>query len=450
MTSTALARAKDTARRPGVRRGSVAGIAVAAGTAGDHPAVHQFLLSVFHEPSGTELQSQLDEPTYEPSDRLLVKHGERVAAHLRLIRREMRFGASTLPIAYVADVATLPEYRGRGYASALLAAGERKMYQEGALLGLLRTTEPEFYRRRGWIVCGRHSYSVAGCHHVLAQLRQPEPPYPRRLAAGVPPPLHLRYLRRVELAAVIRLHEQGLRQAYGPYVRTEAYWRWLVNRRGYDRVYVAIEGSPEIELDGTFSAIVGYAAARSDRIVELVTKPDRPDAAVRLLARFCSDAIEQDLCEIRVDLSPNHPLHQVLLSSGGVFRQREQERGQVFMVRVLDTARLVSALHAELQSRLRFEKPIAQRELGFVIGDQPLTLEIAPGTSGLTPKRLGRTHLRCDWPQFWQLLLGHMDVQQAASCGTLFVSNRLGLDLAGTIFPQLPLWYPPLDDLPAR
>ena len=78
------------------------------------------------------------------------------------------------------------------------------------------------------------------------------------------------------------------------------------------------------------------------------------------------------------------------------------------------------------------------------------TLEIAPGTSRLTPKRVGRTRMRCDWPQFWQLLLGHMDVQQAASCGTLFVSNRLGLDLAGTIFPQLPLWYPPLDDLPAR
>lgn len=450
MTSTALQRAEHAARRPVVRRGNLAGIVVAAGTAGDHPAVYQFLLSVFHEPSSAELQSQLDEPTYEPSDRLLVKHGDRVAAHLRLVRREMRFGASTLPIAYLADLATLPEYRGRGYASALLAAAEQRMCEEGALLGLLRTSEPDFYRRRGWIVCGRHSYSVAGCHHILAQLGMPEPPYPRRLASRGPPPLHLRYLRRVELAAVIRLHEHFLRQAYGPYLRTDAYWRWLVNRRGFDRIYVAIEGSPEIELDGTFSAIVGYAAARGERIVELVTKPERPDAAVRMLSRFCGDAIEQDLREIRVDLSPNHPLHQLLLSSGGIFRQREQDRGQVFMVRVLDTARLVSALHAELQSRLRFEKPAAQRELGFVIDDQPLVLEITPSQTRLTRKRPGRTHLRCDWSQFWQLLLGHMDVQQAASCGTLFVSNRFGLELAGTIFPQLPLWYPPLDDLPAR
>ena len=122
----------------------------------------------------SNFQSQLDEPTYEPSDRLLVKHGDRVAAHLRLIGRDMQFGAATLPISYVADLAILPEFRGRGYASALLDAAERRMRQEGALLGLLRTSEPDFYRRRGWVVCGRHSYSAAGCHHVLAHLRPHE------------------------------------------------------------------------------------------------------------------------------------------------------------------------------------------------------------------------------------------------------------------------------------
>lgn len=450
MTSTAFARAKDTARRPGPRRGSAAGIEVTAGIAGDHPAVYQFLLNVFQEPSSAELQAQLDEPMYEPSDRLLVKHGDRVAAHLRLIRREMRFGAATLPIGYVTDAATLPEYRGRGYASSLLAAAEQKMLDEGAVLGLLRTSDPHFYYRRGWIVCGRHTYSLAGCHHVLAQLRQPEPSQVRRLKADEPPTLHIRYLRRVELVAAIRLHESHVREAYGSYVRTEAYWRWLVNRRGYDRIYVAIEGSPEIELDGTFSAIVGYAAARNERIVELVTKPDRPDAASRLLARFCSDAVEQDLREIRVELAPDHPAHRALLAAGGVFRRRELDRGQVCMVKVLDPDRLVSGLHAEFLARLRFDKQPTHRELGFVIGQQHLALEITPRRSCLTPKRVGRTHLRCEWPQFWQLLLGHVDVRQAASQGALFVSSRVGLELASTILPQLPLWYPPLDDLPAR
>ena len=378
MTSTALARAKDTARRPGLRRGLAAGIEVVAGTAGDHPAVQQFLGSVLPELSAVDFQSQLDEPTYEPSDRLLVKHGQRVAAHLRLTARDMRFGAATLPISYVADLAILPEFRGLGYASALLDAAERKMRREGAVLGLVRASEPEFYRRRGWVLCGRHSYSAAGCHQMLAHLRPHEVPRIQPLAAALPAPLHIRYLRRVELAAVIRLHEQHIRHAHGCYARTEAYWRWLINRRGYERIYVAIEGSPEIELDGTFSAIVGYAAAKNARLVELVSAPSRPDAATRLLARFCSDAIEQDLRDIRVELAPDHPLHSTLLAAGGVFRQQDVERGQAFMVNVLDAGRLVQALHAEFLTRLQADKRFAHRELGFVVGDQPWILEITP------------------------------------------------------------------------
>ncbi len=450
MTSTALARAKDTARRPGLRRGLAAGIEVVAGMAGDHPAIQQFLGSTLPELSGADFQSQLDEPTYEPSDRWLVKHGDRVAAHLRLTAREMRFGAAALPISCVAGLAVSPEFRGRGYASALLDAAERQMRREGAVLGVLHASEPDFYRRRGWVVCGRHSSSAASCHQVLAHLRPHEVPRVRPLAAAPPAPLHIRYLRRVEMAAVIRLHEQHLRGAYGGYTRTDAYWRWLINRRGYERIYVAIEGSPEIELDGTFSAIVGYAATRNARLVELVSAANRPDAALRLLARFCGDAIEQDLRDIRVELAPDHPVHQTLLAAGGAFRRQDMDRGQAFLVKVLDAERLVQALHAEFLTRLQADKQFAHRELGFVVGDQPWILEVTPHGSRLSAERVRRTYLRCGWPQFVQLLLGHLDVRQAVSDGLVWVSNQLALDTACTLVPPLPLWYPPLDDLPAR
>src|SRR5215207_11131755 len=42
--------------------------------AGDHAAIHHLLLSQFRGPSPLEFQAQLDEPLYEPTDRLLVKH----------------------------------------------------------------------------------------------------------------------------------------------------------------------------------------------------------------------------------------------------------------------------------------------------------------------------------------------------------------------------------------
>ena len=307
MTSTAFARAKDAARRPGLYSGSAASIAVVPGTAGDHPAVQLFLSSTFPEKSGLDFQSQLDEPDYEASDRLLIKHRQNVVAHVRLAPRTMRFGSVTLPVSCVSENATLPEFRGRGYASALLEAAESRMAQDGAVLGVLRTSEPGFYRRRGWIVCGRHSSSTAGCHQMLAHLRPRVVHHPGMPVAAKPPALHIRYLRRVELAAVIRMHHAHTHRAYGVYTRSNAFWRWLINRRGYDRIYVAIEGSPEMELDGTFSAIVGYAAARNARLVELVSAAHRPDAGPQLLARFCSDAIEQDLRDVRVDLPPDDP-----------------------------------------------------------------------------------------------------------------------------------------------
>lgn len=450
MTSTAVACAKDTAHRPGLHRELAAGIEVVPGTAGDHPAVQLFLSTVFPASSGAEFQSQLDEPHYEPRDRLLIKHCQNVAAHVRLVHRELRFGASVLPVSCLADNATLPEFRGRGYASALLSAAEQQMEQDGAVLGLLRTSELDFYRRRGWIVCGRHSYSTIGCHPLLADLPRQEACPGVRLGDAQPPALHIRYLRRVELAAVIRLHQAQVRQAYGAFPRSEATWRWLLNRRGFDRIYVAIEGAPEIELDGTFSAIVGYAAARDGRLVELVSAPRRPDTAQWLLRRFCSDAIEQDCREIRVDLPPQHPIHAALLASGGAYCRQPLDRGQAFMVKVLDPARLIQGLHAELRTRLGTDKPSVRRELGFVVGDRQWVLELTPHHSSLEPGRVGRSFVRCSRAQFWQLLLGHLDVRQAAQAGRISVSNRLALESACALLPPLPLWFPPLDDLPAK
>ena len=112
--------------------------------------------------------------------------------------------------------------------------------------------------------------------------------------------------------------------------------------------------------------------------------------------------------------------------------------------------RLVQALHAEFLTRLQADKRFAHRELGFVVGDQPWILEITPHSSRLSAERVRRTYLRCGWPQFVQLLLGHLDVRQAVSDGLVVVSNPLALDAACTLVPPLPLWYPPLDDLPAR
>ncbi len=94
-------------------------------SAGDHALIHPFLVSVFHGPSTAEFQHQLEEPAYEPMHRLVVKDGSQIVAHLRIMYREMRFGQLLLPVGLLTDLATLPEYRGCGCASALLSAARR-------------------------------------------------------------------------------------------------------------------------------------------------------------------------------------------------------------------------------------------------------------------------------------------------------------------------------------
>lgn len=51
--------------------------------------------------------------------------------------------------------------------------------------------------------------------------------------------------------------------------------------------------------------------------------------------------------------------------------------------------------------------------------------------------------------RFTRLVLGHGHVRETAFAGRLQASSRAALDLAESLFPCLPLWYPVWDDLPA-
>src|SRR5436305_7754830 len=143
---------------------------LATARTGDHPSIHAFLVSVFHGPASDEFQAQLDEPGYDPADRLIVKDGDQLAAHLRLARQTIQLGSTTLPAARVMDLATAPEFRSRGLATALLAAGERAAAERGVLVVLTRTRVPSLFARHGWAACGSHVFSTASPRAVLAEL----------------------------------------------------------------------------------------------------------------------------------------------------------------------------------------------------------------------------------------------------------------------------------------
>jgi predicted N-acetyltransferase YhbS len=421
---------------------------------GDHHAIHDFLMAVFQGPPRDLFLATLDDPFYEPSDRLLVRRGHYVLAHAHVTKREMRLDGLLLPVAGLARLGSLPECRGQGHAQALLNLAERRMAEDGAALGLLRTDIPHFFRRNGWAVCGRHSHSRAGARDVLAVLGS------RQGAVGTaastrasldpnwtaPPAISVRPWRQVELPALMRLYQQCMRDGSGALARSEAYWRWLISCQPFDQIFVAVAGPDRMELNDC-SAIVGYVVTHEDRVLELMADPAHPAAEGELLARACGEAIEQNQGEVTFHGPPGQSMHALVRAAGGAWHCHEAHQGEVFMVKVFDPLAFLRGLCDRLHQRAEAAGLTRPSELGLLIEGHKLRIDISRRGVKVARGKLGRSYLSGNIAEFTRLVLGHLDLDDAVAAGRLETSTRLALQTAAALFPRLPLWRSPLDDM---
>ena len=442
--------------------------------AGDHAAIHQLLLSQFRGPSALEFQAQLDEPLYEPTDRLLVKHRDDVVAHLRLTKRVLQFGPLQLPTAGFMDLATATAWQRRGFASALIGAGERQAASEGAVVGLTRTTAADLFARHGWTACGRQTYSVAGARQILAHLRVVAPPdvlnasedqnaADALLSRRSPRiPLLVRPLRRMELPALVRLYEECSAGAHGATLRDEVYWDWLMSRHAFERGYVAILGDHHLELPELLAAVAGCVFVSGGRIVEMLSRPGAtPAIGLALLARVCSDAVERSQYDVRFDAPPNHPLHQVFRAAGGSYHSAEEHDGEVSMARLFNPLQTLRHMSGELLLRAR-AAGLSPQVLGLEVFNFDADLRRATHEDArsyrlivssrkvrLAPGNLGRNYLALRRRDLTPLLLGHWRLDEAIAAGRIRASTQRAQRAAEVLVPQLPWHRPPLDDLVA-
>jgi predicted N-acetyltransferase YhbS len=442
--------------------------------AGDHAAVHQLLLNQFRGPSALEFQAQLDEPLYEPTDRLLVKHRDDVVAHLRLTKRVLQFGPLKIPSAGFMDLATATPWQRRGFASALIGAGERQASADGAAVGLTVTTAPELFARHGWTPCGRQTYSVAGARQVLAHLRAIAPPdvlnasedqnaadalLSRRLPRQ---PLFVRPLRRMELPAIVTLYEQCAAGAHGATVRNEVYWDWLMSRHAYERAYVAILGDNNLELPELLAAVAGCVFVSGGRIVELLARPGAtPALSLALLARVCADAVERSQYDVRFDGPPQHPVHSIFRAAGGNYHSAEEHDGEVNMARLFNPLQTLRDMSGEMLTRAR-AAGLGPQVLGLEVFNFDADLRRATHEDArsyqliitnrkvrLVPGNRGRNYLALRRRDLTPLLLGHWQWKDAIASGHIRASTSRAERVAEGLFPQLPWHRPPLDDLVA-
>jgi predicted N-acetyltransferase YhbS len=435
---------------------------VLAARGGDHATIYYFLQSVFQGPSPTEFHASLEDPFYEPHDRLLLRSRRRIAAHVHIMHRTMHLGSALIPVAGLAWLGVAPEDRHQGLGTHLLRAAESQMASGGALVAVLRTSAARFFRRTGWALCSQASYRRANVRALLARLLDRGLiPRPRRR-------LHIRPWLQWEQAALARIYDQNVLPpqndgdalagtqplgggsiAYGPLERTSAYWHWLLKRHGYDQLYVALEGPEQLELGEISTRIVGYAVTKGEQIVELMAAPDCPRAAVELLARCCGDAIEHDRHCVLLHAPPSCPLFEIFDEAGGYGPPHVPDHGEVCMMRLLDPLELLRGLCGEFERRAAAAHLSRPFELGLLMEGQKYQVELGREGVAVTSQRLGRSYLRLNVADFTRLVLGQLDWDSALLAGRLECSTALAREAGRALFPPFPLWRPPWDESPA-
>jgi predicted acetyltransferase len=411
---------------------------------GDYPAIYHFLTSVFQDPSLAEFKASLEDPFCEPHDRLLIQHRSRIVGHAQLTHRTLQLGSLSIPVSGLHWLGTAPTVRGQGLGLDLLGAVEKRMACDGALVGFLSTSVPRFFRQTGWALCGRYCRSWAGARDVLAALSA------RGLHHGLRRRLNIRPWRRMERTALSRIYNQNLEGTFGRIQRSDEYWDWLLRRRAFDQLFVALDGPDMLELEETRTPIVGYAVTRGDQVVELFTAPGEKRADVQLLARACGEMIEQGSQSVMLHSAQDDRLHRLFRIAAGSSDRSEMAGRQMYMARLLDPVKLLRKQAAELCNRAAQADLPRSFELGLWVDDTKYRLSISRQDARITAGSLARSYIKMNVADFTRMVLGHLQWREALSDGRLQPSTKLAVKAGHTLFPRLPFWHPPLDDLHAQ
>jgi hypothetical protein len=86
----------------------------------------------------------------------------------------------------------------------------------------------------------------------------------------------------------------------------------------------------------------------------------------------------------------------------------------------------------------------------MLVDGQKYRLAITPDDVEVAGRNIGRSYLRLNVADFTRLLLGHLDWDKALADGRVEPSTNIALVAGRALFPRVPLWLPPLDNLPAR
>jgi predicted acetyltransferase len=339
----------------------------------------------------------------------------RVVSCLTVNPTHVFVGSSRVPMGGIGNVATQPEERNRGYASALMRNTIRQLRDWGLCTSILFPYSFTYYRKFGYELGGNH------CHFWSRPAHIPAFSESRfcRLATGD------------DLPVVKELYENYCSIRSCALVRSPERWAHFLSNNGTRSVV--------FERDG----VGGYLLCKEEidshglqvlRVHEIVSSgPDSSRGLIGYLARFNGDTVEWSTTV--TDLAG-----MGLLCSVAPLREGHKPRG-IATARPMFQFRVVDVLEA-MKSRIPDLKWL-DGELSLVVRDEicadntvPIAIGCRDGTVQIMQGH--RTHfcLEADIRVISQLYCGYLSPTEANSQGLIRVSDPEALPIADQMFPK--------------
>lgn len=308
---------------------------------------------------------------FRPEGAYLLEVDGTLVSHVQVVEKRLRTAAGFLETAGIANVSTHPSWRGRGYASKLLAKAMEDYKARGYPLTALFTgyaSDPQrIYRRLGYVdVCTDRTWAapIEDAKRVAQKARW----------------IEVREAEEKDLNRLISIYEAVGEHYTGWPSRPRSEWLEKLYKRTAYHSFFYVERAP-----GSFvvaeegGEVLGYAVAgsapwnpREFAILELVAAPGRDDALTTLYSYVVERGEGAGARSLRATV-PSEPPYSKLLK---VFQP--QGGGGVYMSEVLNFRELV--LKAAERAAKRLTEPV---EVELAYRGEKATVKVGGGEASL-------------------------------------------------------------------
>jgi len=321
--------------------------------------------------------------------RIAVVDG-RIASGLIIVDKTLIIGKARLRTAGIGDVFTHPDYRKKGYATAVLRDAVRFMKEEGFVLSCLFGIQ-DFYDRAA-------GFASALCNGTLTVATADAARCKGRASV-------VRLSARL-LETIMSLRDEENRRLGFGFDRPREWWDYLVNRRGWKKATVFATGNKPF-------AYACLGEEDSLRVYEYACQPEGYEAFLGGLARH---AQRKRLKEVRITTPPDHPFCDFALQYGGNL-QLSYCRNGGGMMRIVNLDAMAVGMRAEWEERLR-HSPLRgwTGELAFLTDLGKFGLTVRGGVITVRPGETvrGAATVRVPQRRLIQLLVGYRSVATVA------------------------------------